>query len=120
MADELYPWLPLADCLAQCGVAPGAANAPEVERARVATAAHVERMRPDLAVADVDPLLPAVYTPGADVIYGATLLVARLISRKGSPAGVAAYAEFAASVLRTDPDAERLLGLGRYAKPRIR
>ena len=47
-------------------------------------------------------------------------LTARLYARKGTPAGIATFGELgAATILRTDPDVQMLLGLGRYATPRI-
>ena len=54
----------------------------------------------------------------ADVVFGAQLLTARYWARRGSPTGLASFGEFgAAAVVRLDPDVERLLGVGRYAKP---
>lgn len=54
---------------------------------------------------------------GAEHELGAILLAARLYARRGSPLGVAAFAELgAAYVSRHDPDVERLLGLG---KPKV-
>lgn len=109
------PWLPAADVLGHLGIDdPESAAGVDAERARLAAAAHVERARPDL-------FLAGVFTADAAVRYGAALLAARLYARKQSPAGLASYGEFGpAAVLRLDPDIERLVGIGRYAKPRAR
>lgn len=80
------------------------------EQARLGAAAYVERVRADLDWTD----------PAPDVVMGAAILASRLHARAGSPLGLASFAEFGASaVLRLDPDVERLLGLGRYAKPKV-
>lgn len=107
-------WLPLVDVLRQTGADADTPQAAAVDRARLAAAAHVERLRPDLA---------AGYVAGAvdaDVREGGVLLAARLYARAGSPTGLASFGEFGPSaILRLDPDIERLLGLGRYAPPRV-
>lgn len=83
-----------------------------VEDVRRAAGAWVERQRRDLFTGQ------GIDQVGGDVLAGATLMVARLSARKGSPLGLASFAEFGPSaVLKLDPDIERLLGLGRYAKP---
>lgn len=112
MPEDPYPWLPLADLLAHLSVQAGTPNAAAAERARAAAAAHVQRLRPDLAG-------PAGYTADDAVRQGAVLVAARLYSRRGSPVGVASFGDFGASVPRLDPDAERLLGVGRYAAPQV-
>lgn len=111
-------WLPAADLLDHLGVAEDSDNAPAVERARLAAAAQVERMRRDLLSVDEDDVETFAATP--DIVEGAILLAARLHSRKGSPVGLASYNEFGpANVPRFDADIERLLGVGRYARPRV-
>lgn len=107
-------WLPLDDVLAQVGAEPASSQAAAADRARLAAAAHVERLRPELVAAYV------AGTVDADVVKGAVLLAARLFSRAGSPTGLASFGEFGPSaILRLDPDIERLLALGRYAPPRV-
>lgn len=113
MADvDPAPWLPIDACLAQAATAEAnAAGGVDVERKRLAVASYVEQERRDLFVADV-------FTPPAHVVEGAVLMVARLVARKGAPLGVASYGDFGpADIVRFDPDVERLLGVGRYAKP---
>lgn len=68
----------------------------------------VARVRPEHADPDT-----GVYTPPADVLLGAAMLAWRWYSRRGSPLGVAGYAELGtAGILRHDPDIARLLRLG--------
>ncbi len=53
-------------------------------------------------------------------ILGATMLAARLIRRRNSPAGIEAFNETGASyVSRRDPDVARLLRMDAYAAPKI-
>lgn len=110
-------WLPLADVLEQAGVKPDADDAAAVDRKRKAAAAYVERNRRDLRTV-VDDVV--TFTPTPEVVEGAIMLAARLHARKGSPTGVASYGEFGpAAIVRYDADIERLLGVGRSAKPVI-
>lgn len=112
------PWLPLETVLAHLGVEADAGAT--IDRARAAAGAYVERVRGDLWAADADDPDVAVYVPTPDVLEGAVLLAARWHARKGSPVGLASFAEFGATqVVRLDVDVERLLGLGRYAGPVI-
>jgi len=127
VADQVAPWLASDEVAAQLklsGWTAGDSLPANVERHRLATAAYVERARRDLvvpAVYDVDGvtvLTPATFTPPADVVDGALLMVGRLVAREGSPQGLASFGEFGpAAVIRSDPDVERLLGVGRYGRP---
>lgn len=108
------PWLPLTAVLAHLGVDAGSAQQPDADRARLAAAAYVQRARPDLLS------VAGVYEPGSDVAHGGLLLAARLYARRGTPQGLASFGEFGpGTILRLDPDVERLLGLGRHARPRV-
>jgi hypothetical protein len=52
------------------------------------------------------------------VAHGATMLAARLVRRRDTPAGVQAFTdEGAVYVSRNDPDVAMLLGVGAYGKP---
>lgn len=113
----LHDWLPLATVAEHVSGDP--ADAPAgLDSARKAAAAQVERLRPDLF--GVDGAGAQTFAGTDDVIEGAVLLTARIFARRQSPAGIANYGEFGAvPVLRFDSDVERLLGLGRYGRPRI-
>ena len=122
MAD----WLTAAAARDYLGVVAGGEAADVVESCRLAAVAVVERQRPDLFAypvdSDGDGVLDRVpeFKPGEDVVHGTKLLVGRLYARKGTPQGIATFGELgAASILRSDPDVQLLLGLGRNAAPRV-
>jgi hypothetical protein len=67
----------------------------------------------------VRELLPAEHWP-ADVLSAALIMAARLFARRNSPTGVAAYTDAGPSyVARWDPDLERLLLIGSWARPQV-
>jgi hypothetical protein len=108
-----WAWLPLPDVLDHLTLEADPGDG-QVERARAAAAAYVERVRPDLDWSAEG------FDPGPDIREGGILLAARWHARRSSPAGLASYAEFGpADVPRLDVDVERLLGIGRNAPPRI-
>lgn len=110
-------WLPLSSCLTWLKVAADTDKADQVELARRAAGEWVEDQRPDLAVAAVlDPPADAYYNAGPRIVQAGILSTARLFTREGSPSGLVSYGEFAASVLRDDPDVRALLGRPR---PRV-
>jgi hypothetical protein len=76
-----------------------------------AAASYVEDVRPDLITGTSDEL----YQPTARVKHGAAMLAARLYERRGALLGVAPSAgyEEAATIVRSDPDIERLLVIGK-------
>lgn len=114
-AVDSYSWLPAVKVKAALGRALVGGTDDDLDAARMAAAAFVESHRADLVWLDTLP-----EEVPADVWLGAVLLTNRLLARRGSPQGVAELGEFGpATVLRTDPDVERLLGLGRYGKPRV-
>jgi hypothetical protein len=112
-AIDGFSWLAAARVKAALGRSIAGGTDQDLEDARKAAATFVERRRPDLVWLDAtDQDVPA------DVWLGAVLLTNRLLARRGSPQGVAELGEFGpAHVARTDPDVERLLGIGRYGKP---
>lgn len=81
-----------------------------------AAAAYVEDLRPEYLTAgdpEADPPTEDSYEPPATILLGAAMLAHRWYARRGSPLGVAGYAELgAAGILRYDPDIARLLGIG--------
>lgn len=110
-----FSWLPAENVKAALGRGLVAGTVEDLEAARKAAATFVEARRPDLVWLDA-----TMEDVPADVWLGAVLLTNRLLSRRGSPQGVAEVGEFGpAAILRSDPDVERLLGIGRYGRPVI-
>lgn len=109
-----YAWLPLPLLLAQLGLPEDGPKSNAVDVVRLAAADEVEALRPDL------PWAEPGYLPPPRIVQGACMWAARLWARRGSPSGLVSFGEF--GVVNTpsfDADAERLLGIGRYAKPAI-
>lgn len=110
-------WLPLADVLRHVGALADSANERDVDDARLAAAAYVERARPELLTVTGDVV---TFDAPPDVKLGAQLLAARLYARKGSPAGLASFGEFGPAAVRAgDPDVDRLLSTGRHSRVRV-
>jgi len=111
-----YAWLDPEAVAAYLGATITDAEAADVEVARQAAADYVERVKRSLVYLDAAPEdIPA------SVRSGAMLLVSRLLARRSSPAGLATFGEFGAQAVRAhDADIDRMLGLGRYGKPRVR
>lgn len=106
-------WLPLDDCLTWLKVAEGTPKADQVELARRAAGDWIQDQRPDLVTAadpDADPPVAYAFAATPRIVQAGILSTARLVSREGSPSGLVSYGEFAASVLRDDPDVRGLLG----------
>lgn len=100
----------LAAALVQASVG---TNDADWNGAVAAAVAYVEDKRRDLNVGD-----PAVFTPGADVLYGTAMLANRWYTRRTSPLGASQNVEFGGSdFLRQDPDIAKLLGIGIEGKP---
>lgn len=115
-----YPWLPTETVYGYLGLSADSPNAVHADRARDAAADYVQQARSDLWF--TDPVaLDRTYRPGPAVVTGALMAAARIYSRRASPVGMqgAAYGEFAAAVVRNDADIDKMLGIGRYAKPAV-
>lgn len=80
---------------------------------------YVERCRPEWLGVDItDPELPVpVYLPDAEVYQAAVMLAGRVYRRRNSPAGVEMFGDSVSFVARYDPDIERALQTGAYARP---
>ena len=111
-----YAWITAEEVASTLGRNLARTDAGNLDRATKAAAAWVEDQRKDLVwldatSADVPP----------SVWLGTVMLVNRLLSRFGSPQGVAEFSgEFGpAAILRSDPVVERMLGVGRYQGPVI-
>ena len=107
------------EALKWLGIAAGSTG-PDVDAAGLVTPAVV-------AFVDRLPgLRTTTTTEGAtewapDVKLAAVMLAARLIRRRNSPQGIAAFTQEggAAYVSRNDPDVAQLLRLGTFAAPRV-
>lgn len=110
-----YAWLPEASAAAHCQT-----TADAVADARAAAADLVETARPDLPWAAWDAASsPAESGAPGRIVYGALLLTNRLWSRRSTPAGTRPSYDGAtagAVITSHDPDAARLLGIGRHRK----
>lgn len=74
---------------------------------------------PIAAGADTDPA-PADWDAFPRVLLGSTMLGARLVRRRNTPDGVAAFAEGApVYVRRNDPDVAQMLAIGASRKPQV-
>lgn len=113
LTETGHTWLPLARCLEWLKVTAGTAQADQVELARRAAGDWVEDQRPDLAGGTEEA---PTFTASARIVQAGILSTARLYTRVGSPSGLVEYGDFAASVLRSDPDVKALLGRPR---PRV-
>lgn len=119
LAETGSTWLPLSSCLTWLKVASGTDKADQVELARRAAGEWVEDQRPDLeteADPEADPPVEYEFAAGHRIVQAGILSTARLFTRESSPSGLVSYGEFAASVLRDDPDVRALLGRPR---PRV-
>lgn len=113
------PWLDVTDVAGWLKVD---VDNPDLVALTAAVADYVETTRRDLWVIEVvDGVeVSRTYTPTPSIMLAARLAANRLWSRRDSAAGLASFGEFGATeILRYDPDLERLLGVGRYAFPRI-
>lgn len=108
MAVEDYPWLPVARCLSWLKVEAGGENADVVEQCRRAAADWCEDQRPDLRKGD-----PATFAATERIVQAGVMATARVYARKDTAIGLASYGEFAAGLLRDDPDVRRMLGRAR-------
>lgn len=115
----------MAAALSWLGINVDTASGPDVDAATIVSPAvrsFVESIPdlPTVTVTDPDTLEPV--TRWADKVeLGAVMLAARLVRRRNSPQGVAAFTEVggAAYVSRMDPDVAQLLRLGAYAAPQV-
>jgi hypothetical protein len=85
-----------------------------IYRCCAAAEAYVVRCRPEW-------LMPGgVYTTDAETYQGAVMYAAREYRRRNSPAGIEAFGDAGTSfVARFDPDIDRMLQTGPYARPTI-
>ena len=115
----------MAAALAWLGVNAQSAQGPDVDAATIvapAVRSFVESIPdlPTVTVTDPDTLEP-VTRWAKKVELGAVMLAARLVRRRNSPQGVAAFTAEggAAYVSRTDPDVAQMLRIGKHAAPQV-
>lgn len=107
VTEEGSTWLPLERCLSWLKIDAEAPQAQAVEESRQAAAEWVEDQRPDLLGGTVEE---PTFEAGPRIVFAGVLATARLYTRQGSPTGLVEYGDFAASVLKSDPDVRQLLG----------
>ncbi|EHR62635.1 phage head-tail connector protein [Saccharomonospora cyanea] len=111
-------WVTLDDLKAEMGLEPTDTRDDEqLQLALDAAVVFVERVRHGQFNFDGDPVseLPA---PTPDVKLGTLMLARRWHTRRRSPDGLVAMADQAsARVASFDPDIDRLLRIGRHARP---
>lgn len=81
---------------------------------------YVERCRPEWRTVDIsDPEnpVPGPYAPDAETYQGAVMYAAREYRRRNSPAGIETFGEATSFVARFDPDIDRALQTGAWARP---
>jgi hypothetical protein len=121
MAD----WLDITDVKSFLGLTPADVYDDEaLSNAVIAAEPFVQRARPDAfeLIAGSDPPAADFTTqPGPDAYFAAIQLAARLYQRRNSVIGVAAFNELGGPVYvsKFDPDIERGLRIGAYARPMV-
>ena len=91
-----------------------------IQQSLDAAVAFVQRVRPDLQYDPMDPDQWDKPEPSADVRLGVLRLAARWRDRVRSPDGMVNRAEMGAGRVSTfDGDIDRLLRIGRHARPRV-
>lgn len=83
------------------------------------TEPYAERCRPEWRVPDPDDETKTVYAPDSETYQGARMYAAREYRRRNSPAGIEVFGDVTSFVTRYDPDIDRALQTGAYARPVI-
>lgn len=76
---------------------------------------YVERCRPEWWMEQ--DAFTRNYAPDPETYHGAVMYAAREYRRRNSPAGVETFGEATSFVSRWDPDIDRALQTGSYARP---
>lgn len=79
--------------------------------------AYAARCRPEWLVTNPDG--STTYTPDDETYQGARMYAAREYRRRNSPAGIEVFGDVTSFVVRFDPDIDRALQTGAYARPVI-
>lgn len=78
---------------------------------------YVQRCRPEWLLPDPADATALLYQPDAETYQGAVMYAAREYRRRNSPAGVETFGDATSFVARFDPDIDRALQTGAYARP---
>lgn len=78
---------------------------------------YVQRCRPEWLLPDPDDPTQLSYQPDAETYQGAVMYAAREYRRRNSPAGVEMFGDVTSFVARFDPDIDRALQTGTWARP---
>lgn len=78
---------------------------------------YVQRCRPEWMLPDPGDPTTITYQPDAETYQGAVMYAAREYRRRNSPAGVEMFGDVTSFVSRFDPDIDRALQTGSYARP---
>lgn len=108
-------WLNPNDVKAWLRLAGDTADDDLVLSACAQTEPYVQRCRPEWLRAT--PGGTVTYTPDAETYRGAVMYAARQYRRRNSPAGIETFGDVTSYVSRWDPDIDRALQTGSYARP---
>lgn len=79
---------------------------------------YVQRCRPEWMLPEAGSNPPVLkYQPDAETYQGAVMYAAREYRRRNSPAGIETFGEVTSFVARFDPDIDRALQTGAFARP---
>jgi hypothetical protein len=81
------------------------------------TEPYVMRCRPEWTVTAEDGM--SSYVPDSETYQGARMYAAREYRRRNSPSGIETFGDVTSFVARYDPDIDRALQTGAYARPVI-
>lgn len=80
---------------------------------------YVQRCRPEWMLPDPEDPTTAKYQPDAETYRGGVMYAAREYRRRNSPAGIETFGDVTSFVARFDPDIDRALQTGAWARPVI-
>ena len=85
------------------------------------TEPYVERCRPEWTLPDPDASGDGAlkYQPDSETYQGARMYAAREYRRRNSPSGIESFGDVTSFVARWDPDIDRALQTGAWARPVI-
>ena len=120
MAAAFQPqWLQIADVKDWLRLGADSTDDDILNQAAAMAEPYVQRCRPEwLGIDATDPDNPVrVYLPDAETYGTAVMLAGRVYRRRNSPAGIESFGETVSFVARYDPEIERGLMTGSYARP---